>query len=80
MSNAVLNEDRVLDCSGMLCPMPVILAKKAIDELASGQVLQILATDPGAAADIPAWARRTGHKLRQAAQEGNVLTFLVEKD
>ncbi len=71
--------DKVLDCQGTLCPLPVIMAKKAIGELAPGQVLQILATDPGAHADIPAWCRRTGHKLLEATEAGGVFRFLVER-
>ena len=71
--------DKVLDCQGTLCPLPVILAKKAIDVLAPGQVLQILATDPGARADIPAWCRRTGHKILEATEAGGALSFLVER-
>lgn len=44
----VIKEDQVLDCSGMLCPMPVVKTTKAIKELQSGQILKMVATDPGA--------------------------------
>ncbi|MBO9349983.1 MAG: sulfurtransferase TusA family protein, partial [Thermomicrobium sp.] len=48
----VLQPDRVLDCSGLLCPLPVIRTSKAIKEIAIGQVLKVIATDPGAPADM----------------------------
>src|SRR5512134_1712064 len=56
----VLNADKVLDCTGMLCPLPVIKTAKAIKELQVGQVLKMIATDPGAVPDMEAWSRQTG--------------------
>jgi len=52
-----------LDTRGELCPVPVIKTSKAIKEISIGQVLEVLATDPGSKPDLEAWSRMTGHKL-----------------
>jgi len=54
--------DQVLDCTGLLCPIPVIKTSKAIKEIEMGQVLEMVATDPGAPPDMVAWAKQTGHE------------------
>lgn len=54
---------RVLDARRLLCPMPVIRTQTAVAELADGDELEVLATDPGALHDIPAWCRIHGHTL-----------------
>ncbi len=71
--------DRVLDVRGTLCPMPIIEVKRAIDQASSGQIIKVLATDPGSLSDMPAWARRTGNKLLQATQEDGIFVFFVQK-
>lgn len=71
--------DLTLDARGLQCPMPVVKAKKAIDSLASGQVLEILATDPGSKADFAAWTRSTGNELIAATENGGVFTYTVRK-
>lgn len=71
--------DLTLDARGLQCPMPVVKAKKAIDSIQSGQVLEILATDPGSKADFAAWSRATGHDLVLATQEGSVFRYEVRK-
>jgi len=59
--------DEILDCSGLLCPMPVVKTSAAIKKIEVGQVLEMIATDPGAPPDMEAWSRQTGHEL--VAQE-----------
>ncbi|MCA9227323.1 MAG: sulfurtransferase TusA family protein [Planctomycetales bacterium] len=54
---------QTLDCRGMNCPMPIVAVTKAIKTLASGDVLEVTATDLAFRPDIEAWSRRTGHKL-----------------
>lgn len=71
--------DRVLDVKGLKCPMPVIKAKKAIEELAVGQVLEVVATDPGSMADFRAWTKNTGHELVSAEEAGGVYTYRIKK-
>ncbi|CUA83590.1 MULTISPECIES: sulfurtransferase TusA family protein [Gulbenkiania] len=55
--------DRSIDLSGLNCPLPILRAKKALAELESGQVLEVLATDPGAPKDFEAFCRQTGNAL-----------------
>jgi tRNA 2-thiouridine synthesizing protein A len=71
--------DEVLDCSGLSCPMPILKTKKAIDKLAAGQVLQMIATDPGSKPDIDAWTRKTGHELVEYQQDGDKHIFFIKK-
>ncbi|HYF94548.1 MAG TPA: sulfurtransferase TusA family protein [Symbiobacteriaceae bacterium] len=71
--------DLTLDARGLQCPMPVVKAKKAIDSLQSGQVLEILATDPGSRADFAAWTRSTGNELVSASEEGGIFKYHVRK-
>ena len=52
-----------IDTRGLNCPLPILKAKKALSELASGQVLKVLATDPGSVRDFQAFARQTGNEL-----------------
>ena len=71
--------DKVLDAKGLLCPMPVIKARKAIKEIALGQVLEILATDKGAVKDFEAWSRQTGNDLLDSSEGGGVYTFHIRR-
>jgi tRNA 2-thiouridine synthesizing protein A len=75
----VLQPDRVLDCSGLLCPLPVIRTSKAIKEIAIGQVLKVIATDPGAPADMEAWARQTENELIDAHEENGKYVFFFRR-
>lgn len=71
---------KTLDARNLSCPMPVLKSKKALKELEIGQVLEILATDPGSMADIPAWTRSTGQELLSSEELGsNNFRFLVKR-
>ena len=74
-----MNVAKVLDAKGLSCPMPVVKAKKAMDELTSGQVLEVQTTDKGAKSDLPAWAQASGHKVIDIKEENAILTFWIEK-
>jgi len=74
-----LKADKTLDCTGMLCPVPVIKTSKAIKELQVGQVLQMVATDPGAPADMEAWSRQTGNELLASHKEGDKFVFYFRR-
>ena len=74
-----LKADKTLDCTGMLCPVPVIKTSKAIKELQVGQVLQMVATDPGAPSDMEAWSRQTGNELLDSHQEGGKYIFYFRR-
>jgi tRNA 2-thiouridine synthesizing protein A len=55
--------DKEIDTRGLNCPLPILRAKKALADMTSGQVLKILATDPGSVRDFQAFARQTGNEL-----------------
>lgn len=78
MTNDV-KADSILDCTGLLCPMPVVKTKLAIDDMEPGQVLKIISTDAGAQKDFPAYCSETGHKLLKAAEDHGKFTFYIEK-
>ncbi len=71
--------DVVLDTKGMNCPIPVLKTKKAIDGIQSGQVIEVIATDPGSKSDIPALLKRLGHELIQTKENGTVIEFFIRK-
>lgn len=68
-----------LDATGLKCPMPVLRARRALKPLADGDILRVLADDPAAAKDMPAFCETTGHELVETGQEGDVLVFLIRK-
>lgn len=76
---AEVKEDKLVDASGLSCPMPVVKAAKEMRGLSTGQVLKIIATDHGSLADIPAWAEDTGNELLDTKDEGGRYVFLVRK-
>jgi TusA-related sulfurtransferase len=55
--------DKELDTRGLLCPLPILKAKKALADMASGQLLKVVSTDPGSMRDFQAFARQTGNEL-----------------
>ena len=72
--------DKFLDCSGLLCPMPVVKTKRAIKGMEIGQVLEMIATDPGAVPDMEAWERQTRHELLLSEEQGeDKFRFLIKK-
>ena len=75
----VIKEDQVLDFTGLLCPMPIVKTKKAIDGLESGQILKMIATDAGSPPDIAAWSRQTGNELLLSTEENNKFIFFLKK-
>lgn len=68
----------VVDVKGMLCPMPVIRLGEQARQLTVGDTVELMATDPGVDADIPAWCRVHGHRILERQAEGEVITFIVE--
>jgi len=74
-----ITETKVLDVTGLLCPMPVVKASKEMRSLEAGEVLKILATDRGAVADFPAWAEDTGNELLTQNEEDGVFVFFIKK-
>ncbi|MCK5662888.1 MAG: sulfurtransferase TusA family protein [Thiotrichaceae bacterium] len=68
-----------LDASGLNCPLPILRAKKMLKGLETGQVLRIVATDPGSVKDFDAFANQTGNKLLESTEEGGKYLFFIEK-
>jgi tRNA 2-thiouridine synthesizing protein A len=74
-----MNFDKELDARGLNCPLPILRAKKALADLQSGQVLKVLATDPGSVKDFQAFARQTGHHLLAHDEANREFTFFMKK-
>ncbi len=73
------NFDQELDASGLNCPLPILRAKKSLAGLSAGQVLHIIATDPGSVKDFEAFAKQTGNELQESREEGGKFYFLIKK-
>jgi len=71
--------DLELDCRGLNCPLPILKTKKAVDGLSSGQVLKMLATDPGSVNDVQSWSKHTENTLLDHSEDGGVYSFLIQK-
>jgi tRNA 2-thiouridine synthesizing protein A len=71
--------DKEFDASGLACPMPIVKTKKALNDMASGQVLRVVATDPGSVCDMAAFAEQTGHAMLSSGEEGGKYVFLLKK-
>ncbi|MFD1659087.1 sulfurtransferase TusA family protein [Streptomyces caeni] len=72
--------DQVIDCAGMMCPLPVIKTSQAMKALNQGQVLELLATDPGVEPDMRAWTERTGNALLDIRKDGDVFHVLLRRE
>ena len=73
------NFDKELDASGLNCQLPILRAKNALAVLSAGQVLHIIATDPGSVKDFEAFANQTGNDLMESKEEGGKFLFLIKK-
>ncbi|MEM0223352.1 MAG: sulfurtransferase TusA family protein [Thermofilum sp.] len=71
--------DRVLDTSGLSCPMPVVKTAKEIGQVPVGGILKVIATDPGSLSDIPAWAKSQGHEVVKVEKESGRFVFYVKR-
>ena len=71
--------DRELDARGLNCPLPILRTKKALNEMKTGNVLKVLATDPGAVKDFVAFSRQTGNALLEYAETDGVFRFFVQR-
>jgi tRNA 2-thiouridine synthesizing protein A len=68
-----------LDARGLGCPMPLLKAKKAMEALNSGEVLEVVGTDPGSKNDFPSWCDRTGNEYLGFVEESDKLKFYMKK-
>ena len=74
-----MNFDRELDVKGLNCPLPILRTKKALAEMAAGQVLRVLATDPGSVKDFQAFARQTGNELVEQSSANDEFTHFLRR-
>jgi len=74
-----MNFDKELDARGLNCPLPILRTKKSLAELAAGQVLKVIATDPGSVKDMQAFAKQTGNDLLSTAEAGGEYMFFLKK-
>ena len=79
MTSDPIPHDHVLDALGLLCPLPVLKARKALLGLPSGQVLKLITDDPASIIDVPHFCAESGTLLRQQSNEAGVFTFFLEK-
>ena len=76
---AAMTWDEDLDCQGLLCPLPVLRARKRLLGMAPGAVLRVTATDPMAQIDLPHFCAEAGHALLDSGTSGSVSTFLIRR-
>jgi tRNA 2-thiouridine synthesizing protein A len=74
-----MNFDKELDARGLNCPLPILRAKKALNDMLSGQVLKSVATDPGSVKDFQAFSKQTGNDLLQQAAAEKEFTFFLKR-
>jgi tRNA 2-thiouridine synthesizing protein A len=79
MMEQAVQFEREVDARGLNCPLPILRTKKALNDMASGQVLRILATDPGSVRDFEAFARQTGNQLLQHGERDGAFYFLLRR-
>ncbi len=77
--DSVIRFDRELDARGLNCPLPILRTKKSLNDMSSGQVLRILATDPGSVRDFQAFSKQTGHELMAQSEERGEYLFYLRK-
>jgi tRNA 2-thiouridine synthesizing protein A len=77
MNTIQINKE--LDVRGLNCPLPILRAKKALADMESGQVLQVVATDPGSVKDFAAFCKQTGNPLLSSSETPNDFTFVISK-
>jgi tRNA 2-thiouridine synthesizing protein A len=71
--------DATLDCYGLLCPMPIVQTAKRLKTMKAGEVLEVVATDPGIREDMPAWCRTTGQEFLGTEDDGEVVRVYIRK-
>ncbi len=77
--SAAMQFDRELDARGLTCPLPILRTKKSLNDMSSGQVIKVLATDPGSVRDFQAFSRQTGNELLASEVGGGEFVFYLRK-
>ena len=74
-----ITPNKTLDAKGLSCPMPLLRTKKEIDKINSGEILEILGTDPGSRNDLPGWCSRAGHEYMGEKEDTGFFHFYIKK-
>jgi tRNA 2-thiouridine synthesizing protein A len=74
-----MNADHELDARGLSCPLPILRTKKSLSAMSPGQVLKVVATDPGSIKDMEAFSRQTGNELLSASEENGEYVFYMKR-
>jgi len=74
-----IKADKVMDLKGLPCPMPVVKVSKGIKDVAVGQVIEAISTDPGSLTDFPAWAKTSGNEILKTEQDGKEIHFFIKR-
>ena len=77
--DGVYHADRELDARGLNCPLPILRTKKSLNDMRSGQVLKVIATDPGSVRDFQAFSKQTGNELLEHSEAGGEFLFFLRK-
>jgi len=76
---AVIEVSQHVDARGLSCPMPIVKTAQAVKTAASGELIEVLATDAGSVKDFAAWSRTTGHELVEQSADGGVYRFVIRR-
>jgi tRNA 2-thiouridine synthesizing protein A len=79
LDSEIMEYQKELDARGLNCPLPILKAKKALAEMATGEILRIVATDSGSVRDFQAFAKQTGNALVSHSQNGREFVFLMRR-
>ena len=71
--------EKLVDATGLNCPMPLLMAKRAINGIGSGELVRVLATDPGSVKDFKVFSEQSGHVLVESEQDGDTYRYLLKK-
>ena len=74
-----IKPDKSIDCIGLFCPMPVVRTKLELEAMNPGEVLEVIADDPGFEKDFPAWCSASGEEFLNIIKEGNIIKGYVRK-
>ncbi len=74
-----MNFDKELNARGLSCPLPIVKTKKALADMAAGQVLKVISTDSGSVKDMAAFAEQTGNPLLETVEQNGEYTFYMKK-
>lgn len=80
MTNMNIKPNKTIDAVGFFCPEPIFRTRMEMDSLDKGEILEVLADDPAAEADISSWAKKTGQEILLIEKNDNIIKFLIRKN